>query len=158
MHPRAPLFALILALPLASIAIAQTQAPTLEERMTQDEFTSAGLEKLNPEQLKFLNQWIQSKGVSDMGAPIKNRDGTTIFYSSNSDRERIESNIVGDFNGWRGKTRVTLENGQVWEQAEGGRSGYRMSAPKVIIKPMSFGSWLMYVDGCGCDIRVTRVK
>ena len=158
MHSRALLFALFLALPFASNAFAQTQAPTLEERMSQDEFTSSGLDKLSPEQLKFLNQWIQSKGVSEIGAPIKHRDGSTDFYTDDGDRERIESSIVGDFNGWRGKTRVTLENGQVWEQAEGGRSGYRMSAPKVIIKPMSLGSWLMYVDGCGCDIRVKRVK
>ncbi|HET9033906.1 MAG TPA: hypothetical protein VFN25_13510 [Dokdonella sp.] len=158
MHPRALLFALSLALLFAANAFAQPQAPTLEERMSQDEFTSAGLDKLSPEQLKFLNQWIQSKGVSEIGAPIKHRDGTTDFYARGSDRERIDSRIAGDFNGWQGKTRVTLENGQVWEQAEGGRSGFRISSPKVIIKPMSLGSWLMYVDGCGCDIRVKRVK
>ncbi len=158
MSSRALLFFLFIAIPFASNAVAQTQAPTLEERMSQQEFTSAGLEKLSPDQLKFLNEWIQAKGVSDMGAPIKHRDGTTVFYSSNSDRERIESSIVGDFNGWRGKTRVTLENGQVWEQAEGGSKGYKMSSPKVIIKPMSLGSWLMYVDGCGCDLRVKRIK
>ncbi len=157
MHPRALFFVLFFALPFASVALAQSQAPTLEERMSQDEFSSAGLEKLSPEQLKFLNQWIQSKGVSVMGAPLKRRDGSTEFYAD-SDRDRIDSSIVGEFTGWRGKTRVTLENGQVWEQAEGGRSGYSMSSPKVIIKPMSLGSWLMYVDGCGCDIRVKRVK
>lgn len=158
MSSRVLLFVLFVAISFAGNVLAQTQAPTLEERMSQQEFTAAGLDKLSPEQLKFLNGWIQSKGVSEIGAPIKHRDGTTAFYTSESDRERIESNIVGDFNGWRGKTRVTLENGQVWEQAEGGRSGYRISAPKVIIKPMSLGSWLMYVDGCGCDIRVKRVK
>ncbi len=157
MYPKAMLFALFLAVPYASIALAQTSAPTLEERMSQDEFNSSGLDKLSAEQLKFLNGWIQSKGISAMGAPIKHRDGSTDFYAD-SDRERIESSIVGTFNGWRGKTRVTLENGQVWEQAEGGSKGDSLNSPKVVIKPMSFGSWLMYVDGCGCDIRVQRVK
>lgn len=157
MHPKALLFALFLTVSYASIALAQTSAPTLEERMSQDEFSASGLDKLSAEQLKFLNSWIQSKGVSVMGAPIKHRDGSTDFYSD-SDRERIESSIVGAFNGWRGKTRVTLENGQVWEQAEGGSKGDSMNSPKVIIKPMSFGSWLMYVDGCGCDVRVKRIK
>ena len=143
--------------PLCTVQ-AQSQAPTLEERMSQDEFTAAGLDRLSPEQLKFLNDWIQAKGVSDIGAPIRHKDGTTSFYASDSDREVIESSIAGEFNGWNGKTRVTLENGQVWEQAESGRSGYHLTAPKVKIKPMSFGSWLMYVDGCGCDVRVKRIK
>jgi hypothetical protein len=158
MHPRVLILALFLSIPFAGSALAQTQAPTLEERMSQDEFNSAGLDKLSAEQLKFLNDWIQAKGVSEIGAPVKHRDGTTVFYASDSDRELIESSIAGEFNGWMGKTRVTLENGQVWEQAESGRSGYHMSSPKVKIKPMSFGSWLMYVDGCGCDVRVKRIK
>jgi len=28
----------------------------------------------------------------------------------------------------------------------------------VRIKPMLLGSWLMYVDGCGCSVRVQRIK
>ncbi len=159
MHSRVPLLAFLLIFPLCLAVHAQEpQAPTLEERMSQDEFNAAGLDRLSPEQLRFLNGWIQSKGVSALGAPIKHRDGTTVFYASDSDREVIESSIVGEFNGWNGKTRVTLENGQVWEQAESGRKGYRLTAPKVKIKPMSFSSWLMYVDGCGCDVRVKRIK
>jgi hypothetical protein len=158
MHSRVLILALFLLIPFAANALAQTQAPTLEERMSQTEFNAAGLDKLSPEQLKFLNDWIQAKGVSEIGAPIKHRDGTSVFYSSDSDRELVESTIAGEFNGWNGKTRVTLENGQVWEQAESGRGGYRLSSPKVKIKPMSFGSWLMYVDGCPCDVRVKRIK
>ena len=66
---------------------------------------------------------------------------------------------MGDFNGWSGRTRVTLENGQVWEQAESGaRGGHRISSPGVRIKPMSMGSWLMYVDDCSCDMRVKRIE
>ena len=158
MHAKALLFAIFIVFPFASNSFAQTQAPTLEERMSHDEFTSAGLDKLTPEQLQFLNSWIQSKGVSQINAPIQRRDGTTMFYPDSSDREEIESNIVGDFEGWRGNTRVTLENGQVWQQSESGQRVSRMSSPKVTIKPLSFGSWIMYVDGCGCDVRVRRIK
>ena len=57
-----------------------------------------------------------------------------------------------------GKTKVKLENGQVWQQAESGKSGFPMESPRVKVKPMSLGSWLMYIDGCGCDIRVKRVE
>ncbi|MGB0133635.1 hypothetical protein [Dokdonella sp.] len=159
MHSRALLLALILVLPLSAGALAQSQTPTFEERMSQTEFKAAGLEKLSPEELKYLNDWIQTKGVSQMGAPMIKADGSTIFYADGGERQLIESNISGEFNGWGGKTRVTLENGQVWEQAESGaKGGHRLSSPSVRVKPMSFGSWLMYVDGCPCDMRVKRIK
>ena len=158
MHPRALIFTTLLTILCATPIFAQTQAPTLEERMSQEEFTAAGLDKLSPEQLKYLNGWIQSKGVSEVGLPIRHRDGTATFYTDDQDREVIESSIAGQFNGWRGKTRVTLENGQVWEQVESGSSGFPLQSPKVKVKPMSMGSWLMYVSGCNCDIRVKRVK
>ncbi len=158
MHPRALILAAFLAIPFAGSVFAQPQAPTLEERMSQEEFTASGLDKLSPEQLKFLNGWIQSKGVSEIGAPIRHRDGTATFYADEQDRDVVESRIAGEFNGWRGKTRVTLENGQVWEQVESGSQGFRLQSPKVKVKPMSMGSWLMYVDGCNCDIRVKRIK
>jgi hypothetical protein len=159
MHSRALITALIILLPLSAGVLAQSQTPTFEERMSQAEFKAAGLEKLTPEELKVLNEWIQTKGVSQMGAPMIKADGTAIFYADGSDRQLIESNIVGDFNGWGGRTRVTLENGQVWEQAESGaKGGHRLSSPGVRVKPMSFGSWLMYVDGCPCDMRVKRIK
>ncbi|TAH44808.1 MAG: hypothetical protein EYC71_08040 [Gammaproteobacteria bacterium] len=158
MSSRTLILVLLLGLSLGVSAQTQTSAPTLEERMSQDEFNAAGLDKLSPEQLKFLNEWIQSKGVSAIGAPIRKADGTTEFYVDNSSREIIESVIVGKFKGWTGKTKVKLENGQVWQQAESGKSGFPMESPRVKVKPMSLGSWLMYIDGCGCDIRVKRVE
>lgn len=159
MHSRALLLALILILPLSAGALAQSQAPSFEERMSQADFKAAGLEKLTPEELKFLNEWIQAKGVTQAGAPMVKSDGSKVFYSGDSDRQLIESKIVGDFNGWSGNTRVTLENGQVWQQAESGAKGrYRINSPDVRIKPMSMGSWLMYVDGCTCDMRVKRIE
>ena len=158
MHPRALIFAAFLAISFAGPVLAQSQAPTLEERMSQEEFTASGLDKLSPEQLKYLNGWIQSKGVSEVGAPIRHRDGTATFYADDQDREVVESAIAGEFNGWHGKTRVTLENGQVWEQVESGSSGFRLQSPTVKVKPMSMGSWLMFVNGCNCAIRAKRVK
>ncbi|MBA8884605.1 hypothetical protein [Dokdonella fugitiva] len=141
----------------ASVAGAQTQAPTLEERMSQAEFHAAGLDKLSPEELARLNAWIEAHGggnvkyVSSSGAPV--------FYPDDSARENIESSIVGTFEGWRGHTVFTLENGQQWAQAESGsRDTGKFNNPKVKIKPMLLGSWLMYVDGCGCSVRVKRVK
>ena len=158
MQPRVLILAALLAIPFAGSLFAQSQAPTLEERMSQQEFTASGLDKLSPEQLKYLNDWIQSKGVSEIGAPVRHRDGSTSFYASDQDREVVESAIAGQFSGWHGTTRVTLENGQVWQQVESGSKGFPLKSPKVRVKPMSMGSWLMYVEGCNCDIRVKRVK
>lgn len=158
MHPRALIFAALLAIPCAGPVFAQSPAPTLEERMSQAEFTASGLDKLNPEQLKYLNAWIQSKGVSEIGAPIRHRGGTADFYPADNDREVVESAIAGEFKGWFGNTRIALENGQVWEQSESGRGGFRMQSPSVTIKPMMMGSWLMKIQGCDCDMRVRRIK
>ncbi|MEO6075901.1 MAG: hypothetical protein ABIP56_03765 [Dokdonella sp.] len=88
-----------------------------------------------------------------------NASSEPVFYPESGDRKTIAAHIVGEFQGWRGKTRVTLDNGQVWEQAQSGSAGdVRMSDPSVRIKPMTLGSWLMYVAGCGCDVRVKRIE
>jgi len=159
MSSRVLLIALILILPMSAGVLAQPQAPTLEERMSETDFKAAGLEKLSPEQLKYLNDWIQSKGVAQMGAPMIKADGTSVFYADDGERQLIESSIVGVFSGWGGRTSVTLENGQVWQQTESStKGGHRIESPNVRIKPMSMGSWLMYVDGCTCDMRVKRIK
>ena len=131
MPSRVLLIALFLAFALYSTVQAQTTAPTLEERMSQEEFSAAGLDHLTPEQLQFLNGWIQSKGISTLGAPIQHKDGSVEFYADEGDRELIESSIVGEFSGWTGKTKVTLENGQVWQQAEASVRGYSLNSPKV---------------------------
>ncbi|GAH42277.1 unnamed protein product, partial [marine sediment metagenome] len=58
-----------------------------------------------------------------------------------------------------GKTIFRLENGQEWTQAESGQfSNGKYDHPKVKIKPMLLGSWLMYVEPCGCSVRVERTK
>jgi hypothetical protein len=141
----------------ATTASAQTQPPTLEERMSQAEFHAAGLDKLSPEELAQLNTWLQAHG----GSTVKylTTGGAPLFYPDESARETIEDNIVGTFEGWRGHTVFTLANGQEWAQAESGsRDTGKFTSPKVRIKPMLLGSWLMYVDGCGCSVRVKRVK
>ena len=150
---------LLLGLLLTTGASASAQtAPTLEERMSQADFTAAGLDRLSPEQLRFLNEWLGTKGITASVAPLRKRDGTMEFYPDEGAREVVESNIVGEFNGWRGRTVVKLENGQKWQQSESGSRGdVRMTNPAVTIKPMSMDSWLMVVKGCNCSIRVKRI-
>jgi hypothetical protein len=151
-------FALVL-LVAATSAGAQgaSPTPTLEERMPQADFHAAGLDKLSPGELAHLNAWLDAHG----GSTVKyvTSTGAPLFYPNDSDRETVESRISGTFNGWRGKTTFRLDNGQEWQQAESGLyDAGHFTNPKVKIKPMLLGSWLMYVDGCGCSVRVQRVK
>ncbi len=135
---------------------AQTTAPTLEERMSQAEFRNAGLDKLSPEELANLNAWIGAHGGS---IRYVTPNGAAVFDTDQGDRIVVESAIKGTFRGWREHTVFTLENGQQWVPAEsGGFDAGTFDSPKVRIKPMMLGSWLMVVEGCSCSVRVRRVK
>ena len=159
MSPIRPLLpmALLMAMFVSAAPLA-AKSSLLEERMTSEEFKSAGLDQLTPDQLRFLNSWLGNKGIAASVGPLKKRDGTLEFYPDDSDREIIESRISGPFEGWRGTTIVKLENGQKWQQSESGSRGdVNMQGPAVTIKPMSMGSWLMIIKGCNCSIRVKRI-
>lgn len=154
--------ALALAVALAASSYAQAvEFSTLEERMSRSEFTGAGLDRLSPEQLKSLNDWLRVHGLAP-GAPVAtggSRGGAPEFYPDEKGRQAIEAHIQGRVDGWLGKTTFKLDNGQVWQQAESGmRTDLGLNNPSVRIKPMLLGSWLMYVDGCACSLRVKRVK
>ena len=149
----------VLALTATVTAAAQTpqQTPTLEERMSQAELRAAGLDHLSPEQLKYLNEWLRTHGAGPQQAVTAS--GEPVFYPDTSSRETVESHIDGLFTGWHGRTVFKLDNGQEWKQAESGAyDAGKYQDPVVRIKPMLLGSWLMYVEGCGCSVRVERVK
>jgi hypothetical protein len=125
--------------------------------MSQTDFRAAGLDHLTPEQLKYLNTWLQTHGAGN--AQVVTPNGQPVFYPDSGARDTIESHIAGTFTGWRGKTVFKLDNGQEWKQAESGMyDAGKFEDPVVRIKPMLLGSWLMYVEGCGCSVRVQRVK
>ena len=141
----------------ASAAGGQSPPPTLEERMSQAEFQASGLDKLTPAELQQLNAWLQAHGGGATQAV--DAGGQPVFYPREGSRERVEDRIAGTFSGWRCHTVFKLENGQEWEQAESGsRATGTFENPAVRIKPMILGSWLMYVEGCGCSVRVKRIK
>jgi hypothetical protein len=141
-------------LPLAAVA---ADFSSLEERMSQSEYRAAGLDKLSPEELKSLNEWLRVHGLAP-GAPVA-RGKKLEFYPEDNEREVIDTAMAGTFTGWLGKTQWTMANGQVWQQAESGqRQDWSLSNPKVRLKPMLMGSWLMTVEGCGCSLRVSRIK
>lgn len=130
---------------------------SLEERMSQSEFHAAGLDKLSPSELNALNEWMRTHNAAT--TTLVTPSGQPVFYASEADREVVQDRIDGSFSGWRGHSVFKLENGQEWTQAESGSSACgKAEHPKVKIKPMLLGSWLMYVESCGESVRVTRTK
>lgn len=85
------------------------------------------------------------------------RFGLEQIEEANADR--IDSRITGDFDGWWGGTVFRLENGQVWVQAQSGKSRYKGDPnPKVTIRRRAFGSYRLQVEGSNKTIRVKRVE
>lgn len=138
---------------------ASLEFSSLEERMTVSEFKATGLDKLSPEQLTALNDWLRRDlarlpAVAEL--PPVDRRG---LHSGDSEGGPIHSNIPGTFRGWQGRTRITLENGQIWETDSGASfAGVRLENPGVTINPGSFGSWHLQVDGYNTTARVRRIK
>jgi len=72
--------------------------------------------------------------------------------------KRVESRIVGSFDGWRQGTRFKLENGQTWESI--GTSTFnvrKIEAPAVVLERDFLGQLKMKIEGVGTRVAVRRV-
>ncbi len=97
-------------------------------------------------------------------APAKKQPGwlaalTTLARASEKpeDEEPLESRLVGDFNGWNGRTVFTLENGTKWvQQNKVDTYSYSpaLHAPMVRITPASMGGFWFDVKGVNSRLRV----
>jgi hypothetical protein len=145
------------ALILGCLSVHAQQADGLQQRMSSDEFKAAGLDKLSPEELRNLDNWLNGHGkvttrlVTETGAPV--------FYPKQGKRGKIYAHLVGQFGGWAVGRELKLDNGQVWKQVGDDHPSCMTSDnPSVKIKPALMGSWLMFVSGCNDDAHVERVK
>jgi hypothetical protein len=151
---------LALVLALAAFGAQAQDFSSLEERMSDAEFKAAGLDKLTPEELAALNAWLQHRtaGTAPAATYVPPSEDRTGFRES-TDSNGVVSRIAGPFTGWDGDTRFTLENGQVWEQAESASMrGVNVDSPAVTIRPAFMGSWLLKVEGFNKTVRVRRIK
>ncbi len=161
------LLPLLLALTACGLAHAQSFS-SLQERMSAADFQKAGLDKLTPEQLHFLNAWLRThaggtgNGNGGAGtAPVVVGPANRFGYRAPVDQPRstVASTLIGSFSGWDSHTRLSLANGQLWQVSESGSwSCQSLKDPKVTIKPMLLGSWLAYIQGCSNSVRVERVR
>ncbi len=161
-------------------APAEDAAEPIEQRMTPEQFERAGLDKLSPQELDYLNAWLRgdradetAQAVEEATARVKQEVTVQVqeevaaqvaeeragLRLKQSDRRVIESHIVGEFSDWTGNTRFKLANGQIWRQVGSGSNRTKKTVdPKVRIEPKTLGSWKLYVEGSGRGVKVTRIQ
>lgn len=134
--------------------------------MTGKEFDAAGLEKLTPDELSALNEWIRSHSLATLdaakpAAAIASGDdrGFEIQKMQDQDRTPFSSRLVGEFKGWDGQTVFKLENGMIWEQADKDKFFIRtVENPVVNIKPGAFKTWKLSIEGYSSSCKVKRIQ
>ena len=72
--------------------------------------------------------------------------------------DRIESQIVGNFEGWSAHSRVRLANGQVWQVSDDSSRSMYFTNPKVVIRRGLLGAYYLEIDGTNYSPRVKRVE
>ena len=92
-------------------------------------------------------------------SPVFDDFGKDKMKKKSRDVEKMRARISGEFTGWSGDTKFTLDNGQVWEQAQSGQYFYKLNNPEVVISRSGLlGSYRMQVLETGRIIAVRRVK
>lgn len=168
--PRAPalvlatLLTLGTALPRAAPAQETATAPRIEQQMTPEQFSAAGLDRLTPEQLENLNAWLNRTLVVETQkaaaqAKKKVEDDDRGFLNSGS-KEPVLGQIKGSFDGFGKGRRFVLADGQEWEQVDTTTlHGAHMTDPEVRITPSLIGSaWYMQVGKYNTRAKVKRIK
>lgn len=149
------LMSVALAVPMA--ALAADQYVPLQQRMSSEEFKAAGLDKLSPDELKNLDNWLS--GHAKVTTKVVDTEGNPVFYPSKEKAGPIQARVQGEFAGFNGHGEFTLDNGQVWKQADSTRISCMSSTnPKVTIRRSLMGNWMAAVDGCNDTTSVVRIK
>ncbi len=82
---------------------------SIQEMMSPEEFSAAGLNKLSPEELQKLDAWLQGyRQVAEKKATAR---------AERTKLDLLVSRVDGSFNGMTGGTVIRLEDGTAWKQA-----------------------------------------
>lgn len=148
---------LMLAGLLVATAASAADAPAFDvmKDMSAADFRATGLDKLSDAQIKALDAWFASH---QQAASVCNT-ATSSAAPTAVDTYPMTAHIAGDFHGWTGSTRVTLDNGQVWEQVDGATvTSGRITNAKVTIIRGALNSFYISVDGVNDTVLVKRIK
>ena len=149
-------FSVVLFLYTSGISWAQSSRlipVDIQQLMTSTTIEQTGLQKLTPQELNFLNDWL---GIYSVYL-LSEAENICPTVSSNECSEVVESSIKGSFRGWDGETIFPLENGQIWQQSEYGYEYTYYYHPDVLIYCLR-GKWKMQVEGIRDSIAVRRLK
>ena len=155
MHLLQPLFVTFVILSPAVLAADRgaDDFPGIETLMSPAELQATGVGTLSGAQLRHLNAWLISYTAKDAPALIQNNAEIKTVQN-----KPVSSRIVGTFKGWRGKTQVTLENGEVWQQRHNGKWIVSLENPEVVIDKNVLGFYEMILVESGKAVGVKRVE
>lgn len=136
---------------------AHAQSDSLQQRMSPAEFKAAGLDKLSPQELQNLDNWLQ--GHKKTTTKVVDTSGKPVFYAGDKKRSKITTTIVGHFDGWSKGYEFKLANGQLWTSIDPEPQSCRTTDnPEVQVKPSLLGTWMMYIPSCYANVHVRRVR
>lgn len=128
--------------------------PGIEKLMSAEEFSRAGLDRLTPEQVRALDDWL-----------VRYTAGEAYVVQTTSEEVRaavpefrIEARIVPPFSGWTGQTLFRLDNGQVWRQRIKGRYMFNGDDTRVVITRNLLGFYNLTLVSTGRAVGVEPVR
>ena len=143
------LFAALSATGLTTAARADDNS-TLEERMSYKDFTRLGLDKLSPEQLKGLNEWMKAHGgVCPPTAPAAaGAAAAPATAAPAAEKDKYSSKLVGEFRGWEKGTVLHLADGSAWEiRDDEPFIAHSSGSPVVTVEKSLVMGWRLSVAG-----------
>lgn len=127
--------------------------PGVRGLMNDEEYRAAGLEKLSDEELEALDQWLIEYTAWEAPQMRKQAEEVRALEEETGFTARVRP----PFEGWSGKTRFYLDNGQVWEQRLSGRFFYRGDDTEVSIRRNAMGFYVLEHTASGRAVGVKRV-
>jgi len=125
-------------------------AGSLEERMSYKEFTAYGLDKLSPQQLQGLNEWVQQHAAecATTTAPVAGSAAQASAPTAAAASGTVHSRLVGEFKGWEKGSVLKLENGQHWEVRDDDPViGSGQASPMVTVERGLVSGWRLSIEG-----------
>src|ERR1700730_4056588 len=125
--------------------------PGLKKAMPAEDYESAGLQKLSAEERarldEFLREYLTSSTKKVAEKSAAEAVDRAVERKEAAPPNVIESNIVGPFNGYNGRSVFTLDNGQKWRQVQHDSANFKqVDSPRVVIVRDQVG-YRMYIVG-----------
>ena len=163
---RRPTRALVLTAALAACAMTSAHADdnsTLEERMSYKDFKSFGLDKLTPEQIKGLNDWMKAHGgpacPTGVMAPAAGAAPVAAGAAPAAEKEKYSAKLVGEFKGWEKGTVLRLADGSAWEVRDDEPFiAHSAGSPMITVEKSLIAGWRLSVQGYNEVARVIPAK